>query len=93
MLFEWDPAKSTKNLRERGLPFDVAMAMFDGPTLETDDNRIDYGEKRTKAIGMINGVALVCIYVDRGAIRRIVSLRAANRKERHAYRTAYPGRS
>jgi uncharacterized DUF497 family protein len=91
MIFEWDSAKSAKNLRERGLPFDVAMAMFDAPTLEAPDDRVDYGEKRIKAIGMVRGFALVCVYSDRGGVRRIISLRVANRKERNAYRSAYPG--
>ncbi len=42
-------------------------------------------------IGAVRGIVLVCVYVDRGEVRRIISLRAANRKERDAYRTAYPG--
>jgi len=91
MIFEWDPAKSAKNTRERGLPFEVGIAVFDNPTLEAPDDRIDYGETRIKAIGIVRGVVLVCVYNDRGEVRRIVSLRVANRKERNAYRAAYPG--
>ena len=91
MIFEWDAAKNAKNMRERGLPFDVAMAMFDAPTLEAPDLRFDYGERRIGAIGMVRDLAMVCVYVDRGPVRRIVSLRVANRKERNAYRAAYPG--
>jgi uncharacterized DUF497 family protein len=90
MIFEWDAAKSVKNARERGLPFDVAMAMFDGPTLEIPDDRRDYGERRIRAIGVVRDVALVCVYSDRSEARRIISLRVANRKERHAYREAFP---
>ncbi|HXL98437.1 MAG TPA: BrnT family toxin [Rhizomicrobium sp.] len=91
MIFEWDAAKSARNARERGLPFDVAMAIFDRSTLEAPDVRRDYGESRIKAVGVVQGVALVCVYSDRNAVRRIISLRIANRKERHAYRAAYPG--
>jgi len=90
MDFEWDDAKSARNAAERGLPFEVAMALFDGPTLEEPDRRRNYGELRIRAIGQVSGVILVCIYTDRGAVRRIISLRAAKEKERHAYRTAYP---
>jgi uncharacterized DUF497 family protein len=86
MLFEWDSAKSAENARERGLPFEIAMALFDGPTLEYPDRRRDYGESRIKAIGEVDGHVLVCVYTDRDAARRIISLRVANRKERHAYR-------
>ena len=91
MDFEWDAAKSTRNARERGLPFDVAMALFDAPTLEAVDNRKDYGERRVKAVGVVRGIVLVCIYVERPKARRIVSLRKASGKERHAYGKAYPG--
>ncbi|MGH6877800.1 MAG: BrnT family toxin [Rhizomicrobium sp.] len=91
MIFEWDPAKSAKNARERNLPFEVAAAMFDSPTLETPDLRLDYGERRVRAIGIVRGAVLVCVYVDRGAVRRIISLRAASGKERHGYRASFPG--
>ncbi|WP_207455571.1 BrnT family toxin [Azospirillum sp. SYSU D00513] len=90
MDFEWDDAKSARNVAERGLPFDVAMALFDNPTLEEPDQRRDYGETRIRAIGQVNGVILVCIYTDRGRIRRIISLRPAKERERHAYRETYP---
>ena len=89
MIFEWDPAKSAKNARERGLPFDVAMAIFDSPTLEAPDERYEYGESRIKALGIVRNVVLVCVYNDRGPVRRIISLRVANRKERNAYRAAF----
>lgn len=91
MIFEWDAAKSAKNTRERGLPFDAAMSMFDRPTLEAPDERYEYGERRIRAIGIVRGVVLVCVYNDRGPARRIISLRVANRKERDAYRAAFKG--
>lgn len=93
MVFEWDAAKSARNARERHLPFEIGMALFDGPTLEMPDRRRDYGEHRIKAIGKVRDTVLICIYTDRGDNRRIISLRAANGKERDAYRQAYPSRS
>lgn len=91
MAFEWDPAKSLRNARERGLPFELAMALFDGPTLEILDMRKDYGEIRMRAIGEVNGVVMVSVYTDRKpGLRRIISLRLAKRKERDAYRAAFP---
>lgn len=93
MVFEWDEAKSAANARDRGLPFDVAMALFDRPTLESPDRRRDYGELRMRAIGSVSvsGYVLVCVCTDRKAVRRIISLRLADRSERDAYRKAYPG--
>jgi uncharacterized protein len=91
MVFEWDETKSLANAKTRGLPFDIAMALFDGPTLEGPDRRRDYGERRVKAIGRVAGQVLVCVYTERATARRIISLRVANRRERHAYRAAYQG--
>ncbi len=91
MFFEWDDAKSAANAQARGLPFDIAMALFDGPTLESADRRRNYGEVRIKAIGSVSSHVLVCVYTDRPGVRRIISLRVADRKERNAYRQAYPG--
>ncbi|MHB8530456.1 MAG: BrnT family toxin [Caulobacteraceae bacterium] len=68
-----------------------SAAMFDGPTIEVIDARRDYGEVRMKAIGAVRGVCLVCVYTDRGEVRRIVSLRLANRKERDEYGNANQG--
>jgi len=91
MIFEWDEAKSQRDAVDRHLPYDLAVVMFDAPTLETIDGRRDYGEIRIKAIGTVRGICMVCIFTDRGEVRRIISLRLANRKERDDYRAAYQG--
>ena len=94
MHFGWDPPKSERNTRERGLPFEIAMALFDGPTIEVDDRRRDHGERRIVAYGNVAGRVMVCVYTWRGTddepIRWIISLRKANKGETHAYRTAFP---
>jgi uncharacterized DUF497 family protein len=87
--FEWDPRKSTGNLRIRGFDFEFASLIFDGPTLEREDQRRDYGETRFIAVGLAQGIALTVVYTDRaesGAlVRRIISARLSNRRERQAY--------
>jgi uncharacterized protein len=94
MSFGWDPPKSDRNARERGLPFDIAMALFDRPTIEFNDTRRDYGERRIVAYGAVAGRVLVCVYTWRGTaenpLRWIISLRLANKGESHAYRTTFP---
>lgn len=87
--FEWDQAKSDRNQMERDLPFDLVIMLFSRPTLERPDMRRDYQEVRTRAIGMIGGVALACVFTDRGAVRRVISLRCANRRERDEYCAAF----
>jgi uncharacterized DUF497 family protein len=84
MQFEWDPAKAERNRLERGLPFELATRLFDGPVVEATDPR-DWDETRIKAIGVIDGREYVVVYVDRGERRRIISLRDAAAKERRLY--------
>ena len=52
--FEWDEAKSLKNLRERGFDFEFATRIFDGPRIEEEDLRKNYGERRIAATGNYN---------------------------------------
>jgi len=92
MDFEWDLAKSQRNEAERGLPFELAVLLFDGPVVERIDDRQPYGEICIRAIGEVEQVILQhCVYTMRGGVRRIISLRYANRKERDAYRATFPG--
>ena len=91
MDFEWDLAKSQRNEAERGLPFELAVLLFEGPLIERVDDRKPYGEIRLRAIGEVEQVILHCVYTMRGGVRRIISLRYASGKERDAYRATYPG--
>jgi uncharacterized DUF497 family protein len=94
MIFDWDQAKSSKNARERGLPFEIAMALFDGDTIEFDDLRHDYGERRIIVYGQVSERVLVCVYTWRGTaeypVRWIISLRKANKGESNAFWSAFP---
>ena len=91
MDFEWDEAESEENRRSRDLPFDVAVVLFEADVVQQADNRRHYGEVRMQAVGVVSDLFLTCVFTDRGLIRRIISLRRANRKERDAYRSAFPG--
>ena len=92
MQYGWDAAKSGRNAQERGLPFDIAMALFDSVTFEIDDRRRDYGERRIIAFGEVEGRVMVCVYTWRGTadapVRWIISLRKANAREIETYRRA-----
>jgi uncharacterized DUF497 family protein len=91
--FAWDARKSARNFRDRGFDFEFATLIFDGPTLERHDTRRDYGEQRVIAIGLAQGFALTVVYSDRveagGVVRRIISARMSNRRERQAYFEAF----
>lgn len=88
-MFEWDDTKSARNYVERGFDYDHVCRMFDGDVLEREDRRRDYGERRIIAVGQIDGMLFTVVYTWRGSVRRIISARRADRKERHAYRQAF----
>lgn len=82
MEFEWDDNKHQANLRERGLGFDVAARIFNGPVTECEDRRRDYGERRIIAQGSVEGRQIIVVYTLRGERIRIISARVANKRER-----------
>lgn len=90
MTFDWDPAKSDHNFERRGFDFAFAVQLFAGPYVEFDDTRRDYGEDRVVALGLADGISLTVVFTDRIApdgsvVRRLISARVSNRKERRRY--------
>ena len=83
MLFEWDENKRQANLAKHHVDFPDARRVFDGPVFEKVDSR--RGEDRVFAIGLMEGIEIVVVYVMRGEGRRIISARRANRDERQDY--------
>jgi uncharacterized DUF497 family protein len=78
----YDPRKRAKTLAERGLDFADAATVFAGVTVEMEDDRRDYGEKRMICYGHLAGRLVVVVYVQRGEARHIVSMRKANDREK-----------
>jgi len=85
MRFDWNLEKGERNRRERGFGFDFAALIFEGDTIEWSDDRRDYGEARVRAIGEVDGLVLHVVFTDRGDVRRIISARLADRKERNRW--------
>ena len=81
MTITYDPAKCARTLAERGLHFADAELVFAGVTLEVEDTRKDYGEKRIVCYGLLAGRMVVLGYTPRGADRHIFSMRKANERE------------
>jgi uncharacterized DUF497 family protein len=91
MLFEWDEGKRQANLAKHHIDFRDAAGVFEGPVLEKMDSR--YGEDRIFAIGLMEDIEIVVVYVIRGRRRRIISARRAHRKERLEYANRLKGAS
>lgn len=85
MDIEYPPAKWDATLADRGLDMDRAAEIFGGPTLTVEDDREDYGETRLITIGFLDARMVVTVWTQRGAARRIISLRKANEREQKAY--------
>lgn len=81
MRISYDPSKREKALADRGLDFVDAVVVFDGLTVEVEDTRKDYGEKRIICYGLLAGRMVVVGYTPRGTVRHIFSMRKANDRE------------
>lgn len=82
MRITFDPVKRDKALTERGLNFADAELVFEGVTLEIEDIRKEYGEKRIICFGTLAGRMVVIGYTPRGAERHVFSMRKANEREK-----------
>lgn len=58
MKITYDPAKRASNLKKHKLDFVECAEVFAGPTIDTPDDREDYGELRVKTLGFL-GAGLV----------------------------------
>jgi uncharacterized protein len=88
MHFTWDPRKNASNVQRHGISFDDASRIFDGPTVERDDDRFEYGERRVYAVGLVNGIEITVICTDRGEDERhlISAWRAEPHERRYFWR-------
>ena len=85
MLVEFDPAKSAKNVRERGIGFGRLENMNFDTAISVEDRRRNYGEARLRVPGYIDGKLHAAVITPRGERIRVISLRRANQREERAY--------
>lgn len=85
MEITFDPQKSERNRRERGLGFEMVADFNFKSAVFANDTRRDYGEVRTRALGFIGETLYALVFTMRGSALRVISLRRANRKERERY--------
>jgi uncharacterized DUF497 family protein len=90
MEFEWDEDNRKAHLAKHGVGFLDVIPLFAGPTLETVDDRFDYGETRINFMGVIGSRVFFVTATWRGANRRIISARKANPDEQRAYYARHP---
>jgi uncharacterized protein len=73
------------NQDKHGLSLALADRLDSNSALVWVDERFDYGEVRMVALAPETGVVYYVAFVDRSEVRRVISLRRANRKEVQHY--------
>lgn len=77
----WDEAKRQSNLKDHGLDFAGCEAVFDGPVVAWDDDRLAYGELRINLLGWLDGTLVHMTYTERQDDFHVISLRKAVKHE------------
>ena len=84
--FGWDDAKAASNEVKHGTTFQFATAVFlDGRHVDFNVSRIEDGEARRKAVGVIRGKRYCVVYTMRGETCWIISARRTNPQEDRLY--------
>jgi len=78
---EFDPAKSERNARERGLPFGLAAEFDWESALYSEDDRRLYPERRIVALGFLDRRLHVLCFTEIAGGVRVISFRKANARE------------
>ena len=81
MRIEFDPTKDTWNQAKHGVSLALASELDWEAALVWVDVRFDYAELRMIALAPKTQILYCVAFVDRGDVRRIISLRRANRRE------------
>jgi uncharacterized protein len=81
MEIEFDPDKDASNQAKHGVSLALAAKLEWDAALVWEDTRYEYDEWRMIALAPEINVLYYVAFVDRGDVRRIISLRPATRRE------------
>jgi uncharacterized protein len=81
MEIEFDPVKDASNQAKHGVSLALAAELDWDAALVWVDARYEYNELRMIALAPESNVLYYVAFVDREEVRRIISLRRANRRE------------
>lgn len=85
MSIEFDSAKDSTNIARHGVSLALADEVDWDAALAWLDDRFDYDEVRMIALAPLAETLYYVAFVDRGEVRRIISLRRATRREVERY--------
>ena len=81
MRIEFDPAKDAANQAKHGVSLSMAGGLDWEAALVWVDDRFEYRETRMIALAPKTEILYYVAFVDCGEVRRVISLRRANRRE------------
>jgi uncharacterized DUF497 family protein len=81
MRIEFDPVKNAANQAKHGVSLALAGELDWEAALVWIDDRFEYNELRMIALAPKRRILYYVAFVERGEVRRIISLRQANRRE------------
>ena len=81
MRIAFNRAKDASNQAKHGVSLALAGELDWDAALVWVDERFEYDEVRVIALAPRTGILYYVAFVDRGEVRRIISLRRANRRE------------
>jgi uncharacterized DUF497 family protein len=90
VLIDFDPAKDKLNRAQHGLSLAFARQLIWGEALVWVDSRYEYDEIRMIGLVPEGNTLYYVAFVDRDQVRRVISLRYAERKEIRHYAKNYP---
>ena len=85
MQLSLDPAKTERNIEERGLAFKLVSELDWAHAVIDEDTRKNYGEHRFRVLGCINERLYAVVFTPRADKLHIISLRKANSREVERY--------
>jgi uncharacterized DUF497 family protein len=85
MVISFDEAKRQANLLKHKVDLRLAAAVFESLTLDFEDTRQSYGERRMISIGFLDGRMMAVVWTQRADSRRIISMRKCNDREQKIY--------
>ena len=85
MDIAFDPFKDQANIAKHGLSLALAPELDWSAALVWVDERQNYGELRMIGLVPKSPKLFYVAFVDRGVVRRIISLRRANQREANHY--------
>ena len=85
MRITFDPAKNARNIKERGLPFELVAQLDWETAVAIEDTRRDYGERRLRVLAFLGERLHAAVITMRGDAVHVISFRKANKKEVRLY--------